>query len=679
MRVSENTGPQIAGSLQAAYVDVNTSNPLTALFATTEFGGPIEKYNANVNLDYKLGEKGFVYARMAYTHQNRNISRYLVSNANQPSTAAGFLGGSTFENSTILPTSTSSLLTRTLKSRRESENYTLALGGEQRLFQDSGTLSVQGTFSRALSKNPYFSTFAAQVTGIGFQVDRRNRPLYYPAVTQTAGPSWNDPASYRIANISNTITDGAPQDTIGLTTDFTKQFATRFPFKLKLGLNYQNNLVSERRLTDSYTWIGQDGIPNSSDDSIVPLLGNVFRMGKAGAGPFPFLPMVEGRQGVNAPVSYWTKTAAQAYNDLTGGTARKTDYEEGLTAAYVMGTLTIGKVRTVFGVRAERTDFKANSWLRNATAAYGGNSVGGSSIDPAVVAANIARAERSYVGKVNSRSSYSEAFPGVHMIWEPFEGLLVRGSYNKSITRPNVVSILPTGTVDDINQVISIGNPDLKPYLSDNFEVSVEKYFEPVGLFSVGAFQKTISQYFRSFSDVVGQEGIDGSGAYAGYTRTTSRNIGSAEIKGVEFNYQQQFRKLPGLLKGLGASANFTYLKAIGDFGATTITRRLPNMTPRTANVGLSYVGQGWQIRPLLNWTGRTYRGSSGVIDYDSVARTWVDLKIQYSYSRKYSVDLSVFNLTNSAEVEQVSSDGRLPFVLIKPGTAYSVGFTARY
>jgi TonB-dependent receptor len=226
---------------------------------------------------------------------------------------------------------------------------------------------------------------------------------------------------------------------------------------------------------------------------------------------------------------------------------------------------------------------------------------------------------------------------------------------------------------------ITVGNPALRPYLSDNFEISVERYVETVGLLSAGVFRKNISRYFRSFTDVVGSEGIDGSGLYAGYERTISRNIGSAKIQGFELNFQQQFRRLPGLLSGLGAFANFTYVKAEGDFGAQAVTSRIPNLSPRLANLGLSYVGHGWQVRPLLNWQDKTYRGTSGTMDYDSTARTRVDLKAQYSPGKRYSVELSVFNLTNEPDDELISSDGRLPFAQLKSGVAYSLGITGRF
>ena len=64
---------------------------------------------------------------------------------------------------------------------------------------------------------------------------------------------------------------------------------------------------------------------------------------------------------------------------------------------------------------------------------------------------------------------------------------------------------------------------------------------------------------------------------------------------------------------------------------------------------------------------------------YDSTARTRVDLKAQYSPGKRYSVELSVFNLTNEPDDELISSDGRLPFAQLKSGVAYSLGITGRF
>ncbi len=678
LRAAENTGPQVAGALSTAYVNPASENPLPRLFATSEFGGPIEKWNVNLSVDYKLGTSGYVFARAGYTDQDRNISRYQVLTAGTPTTPAGFAPGSSFARATVLPQPAAQLVTRALNSMRSSEIFTSSLGGEYKFFDQTTVLNLLGSYSRAASKNPWFMNASAGVSGIGFTLALDGESAFQPGFSQTAGPSWSEVGNYRATTLTNTVTRGAPTDNWALRADLTKHLPTQAPALLKGGLKINDRSSEDRRSPESWTFVGPDGVANSADDSLAALPSGAFRMGNNVYGPFVFLPMATSRTHI-APEAFWQKTAAQAYNDLTAAHVRGTEIAELSTAGYLLGDIRINKWRGLAGVRAERTEVETNTWIRNATASWGGNSVGGTSVDPAVVAANVARAERSYVGRQRSTSSYTEIFPGAHLIWEPGANLLVRASYNRSIARPSIAQMLPTGSVNDETMRLTIGNTELKPYLADNYEVSLEKYLEPVGLIGVGVFRKNITRYFRTFTDVVGPEGVDGSGLYAGYERTTARNIGSATVEGFEANAQQQFRKLPGLLAGLGVFANFTYLRAEGDFGTTAITRRLPNMTPRTANAGISYVGHGWQIRPLLNWQGRTYRGTSGNLDYDSASRTWIDLKVQYSWSRRYTFELSVFNVTNEAENTLLSSDGRLPFVQIKPGIAYSFGVTGRF
>lgn len=682
MRSDARTGPQGAASLQASYVNGDSDNPLNRHFATGDVGGAIEKINGSIGVDYKLGNSGsFIFAKASYTEQKRDASQYLVRTLNSATTSAAFAAGSTFQNSTVLPTASSRLDTRTINSLRHSTLYKGSLGGEFKLFDQSATLSLLGAFSHAVSKNPRFRIASAEMAGVGFQIDRRETSTFAPKFTQTAGPTWSTPASYRIRTFTDIVTKGAPTDNYTLRADFTKHLATALPVRLKGGVKWADESRFDQRIGDQWTYVGADGLPNSADDLLPASVADVLALGlgKGGYGPFPFIPKSATSREMVAPASQWKKTAAQVYSELTGGHARGTDMQEVRTAGYVMGSVDFGQIRTVIGVRAERTELDATSWIRNSSAAWGGNSVGGASVDPVVVAANAARAERSYVGPQRSRASNTEVFPGAHVVWEPIDGLLVRGSYNRSIARPNMAQLLPTGSVNEETMILTIGNPALKPYLSDNFELSVEKYIEPVGLIAVGAFQKKLTRYFRTFSDVVGPEGIDGAGTYAGFERRSAQNIGNAEVRGVEISLQQQFRSLPGRLSGLGAFANFTYLSAEGDFGSATITSRIPNMTPRTANAGISYVGRSWQVRPLFNWMDRTYRGTSGNADYDSASRTRVDVKMQYILSKRYQFELSIFNLTNQPDNVLLSSERGLPFVRVETGTAYSVGVTGRF
>jgi len=671
------SGPQQVGTLESAYVQTPTGDFLNRFHSARDTGGPVDKFSATLAFDYKLNESDYIFLRLGVTSQDKNDSRWFVRALGAAGTPAAFAPESTFANSTVLPTNSTIMSITSLNSMRESRYRRASVGGDFKLLQGAATLSLLASYSSALSRNPYFLNATAEVTNVGYQIDRRETDLHQPKLVQTAGPSWSDPANYRIMTLTDIRTTGAPQDSYTLKADLKWRSADG-KFETKTGAVYRRVPTDDLRLSDNWTYVGADGVANSADDRMGSSVGETFRIGRPGYGPFPFLPMVTKKESI-AQSSYWRKTAAQAYAELTAASARGTEILEESPAAYVMGSWRVKQVRAVAGVRVERTDNSFYSWIRNTSAAWGGNNAGGASVDPVVVAANIARAERSYVGRQRIESSYTEVFPGAHVVYEPRDGLLLRGSYNRSISRPSVLATMPTVSANDETQILTTGNPELKPYLSDNFELSVERYLEPIGLVSVSGFQKEISRYFRTFSDVVPSEGIDGSGLYAGYERRMARNIGSATIKGIEVSAQRQFRDLPGVWSGFGAFANFTYLRARGDFGNVAVTSRLPNMTPRSFNAGISYVSKSWQVRPLVNWQDRTYRGSSGATDFDSAARTRIDLKINYAISKRYTLDVSVFNLTDQPDNVLISSERGLPFVAIYSGPSFNLGVTGRF
>jgi iron complex outermembrane recepter protein len=238
----------------------------------------------------------------------------------------------------------------------------------------------------------------------------------------------------------------------------------------------------------------------------------------------------------------------------------------------------------------------------------------------------------------------------------------------------------PFNQVNDDTVMVSAGNPDLKPYTSDNFEVAVQKYFEPVGMIEVSVFLKEIQNYTRAFSSIIGSGPDNGfDGQYEGYTLSTPRNIGNARIRGFEVRYEQQFSFLPGFWRGFGTYANFSYSQAQGDFGGTFTKSTLENQRPRAANAGLSYIGYGLQARLLANWEGRFFRTVSvnGLTDVTADPRFIVDFKAQYRISRRYELYLDVQNLTNEWVFTQVRNAGDikgLKFYSQRMGIIYSTG-----
>ncbi len=661
--------------LSQGYLNGNTSNPLTRAWGTGEFAYPAKAQNAGLSADYKLTPDAYVFLKFSINFNDMDQVAYRSGFGNPAATLANFAPGSTYEHSILLPHAASVGITNSgPEFTKHSRNFSLIGGTEFKLFDRTATVSVRANLSNAdisYPGNVNVRAITTGTTGIGFEIDRRGQDEWYPIFRQTAGPDIFNPASYNLRTMTRQSYK-APNELYGFRVDFTKRFSAPVPANLKLGLKHADD--SRQGITDykAWTFVGADGLANTADDNFAPYADLRYKQADGRYGPIPYT-----SRPTEVPDGYWRQTAADAYNSYVTANG-DTKYNEKISAAYLQGSLRLGRLRVLGGLRVEETTTTGTAWVRNTTASWGGNSVGGASLDPAVVAANEARAARSFVRRNTDGGKYRNVFPGVHFVYEPVSSLLARASYNRSISRPSVANLLPSVTENPDTNTVSMGNPELKPFFSDNFEVSVEKYFEPVGQFSLGVFLKEISNYSRSLSSTIGPEGVDGQGQYAGYTLTTTRNVGSARIRGIEASYQQQFSFLPGALKGLGVVANFTYLEALGNFGTTTTTNKLGNLAPRSGNAGLNYRYRGFDVRLLANWTDLKYKSTNGGIDVYADERLFIDVKLQYTFRRKYDVFFDVTNLTDEPTRTDIALTGPR-FFRTNQGIGFVAGVRGRF
>lgn len=661
--------------LSQAFLNANTANPLQRAWGTGEFAYPAKAQNGGLSADYKLSPDAYLFLKFTINFNDMDQVAYRSGFGNPAATVANFTPDSTFEHSRMLPHAASVGITNSgPEFTKHSRNFAINGGSEFKVFQRAGTLSLRGNLSNAdisYPGNVNVRAITTGTTGLGFEIDRRGQDEWYPIIRQTAGPDITDPASYNLRTMTRQSYK-APNELYGFRVDYTHRFTTRFPVTAKTGVKFSDD--SRKGITDyaAWTFVGADGAPNTADDSFAPYADLRYRQGDGRYGPIPYT-----TRPTEVPAGYWRQTAADAYNSYVTAN-NDTKYNEQIRAAYLQTSVRFGRFRLLGGFRMEETETEGTAWVRNTTSTWGGNSVGGTSLDPTVVNANVARAARSFVRRNTDGGSYRNFFPGVHLVYEPVASLLGRASYNRSISRPSVASLIPTVTENLENNTVSMGNPDLLPYLSDNFEISIEKYFEPVGQFSVGAFWKEISNYSRSLSATVGPEGIDGQGQYAGYTLSTTRNIGSARIRGVELSYQHQFSFLPGALKGLGAMANFTYLEAEGDFGSTVTTTKLAQLAPRSGNAGVNYRYRGFDVRLLANWTGQKYKSTNSGVDVYADERLFLDVKLQYSFRRKYDLFLDISNLTDEPTRTDIALSGPR-FFATNQGIGFVGGVRARF
>lgn len=205
--------------------------------------------------------------------------------------------------------------------------------------------------------------------------------------------------------------------------------------------------------------------------------------------------------------------------------------KEKVLAGYVMADLAAGSVHVIPGLRFERTKLK----------------IRGLQLD-----------DEDNVTPLNARNKYNDWLPSLIVRIEPASDVVLRLAYTRSIGRPNYAQLSPGGTLDALEETLSSGNPDLKPYRAHNLDASAEWYFAKGGLVSVGVFAKYISNPIFTQS-VTLTDVTYGGQQFARLEASQPLNADKGDIVGIELAFQQQFTFLPGLLSGLGIELNATF------------------------------------------------------------------------------------------------------------------------
>ncbi|MSU49043.1 MAG: TonB-dependent receptor, partial [Opitutus sp.] len=339
---------------------------------------------------------------------------------------------------------------------------------------------------------------------------------------------------------------------------------------------------------------------------------------------------------ISNPTYFTTDPQLKLRNDLLNDQQA----QERVLAGYFMGGADLGRLSILAGIRVEKTNVSGTSALQDAQAAVG-------IVDPT------ARTMAQYGRRTTVSRDYMNVLPGIHFKYGLGQSTQMRASYSASFGRPSFGSIYPATNINYTAERITQNNPALKPQEADNFDITLEHYFEPVGLISAGVFLKEISNFLYSSIFPIASGNDNGFGGdYAGWTLATQANGGFGRVRGFELNYSQQLSFLPGALRGFGIFANYTYLETFGTYGRLSggATGDLAQFTPRVLNGGLSYSRRKFSGRIYANCIGRYLEGWNAnplQLEY-TLRRTIADLNLTYGLSRALTVTLDVNNIFNS-------------------------------
>lgn len=160
----------------------------------------------------------------------------------------------------------------------------------------------------------------------------------------------------------------------------------------------------------------------------------------------------------------------------------------------------------------------------------------------------------------NVKNDYTNWLPSVLWKYSPVKDLNLRASFTETLSRPKYSDLVPNISYNTADEEASIGNPELKPVRSFNYDLSAEYYFPSVGLISAGVFFKdlrdvNVDEVWRN-TDATN---VNGMNIPADYLVTRPSNAYDARIFGAEFAFERDFGFIAPALKCIGFYGTYTY------------------------------------------------------------------------------------------------------------------------
>ncbi len=627
--------------------------------------------SVNLKTDFRLSARTKFSLNTIYNDANEPYNRLYETRAftNQTApnaTTSGVIPGYTSRVTNVRPVAASVIdVTETMFSFFNRTRQ-VDFGGEHDL--NRLQLDYNLVFSRTHNNLGVGNggTLTNRISGIGWTLDRTASDLY-PRFIQTAGPDITVAANYRPNGQLTTRNNDRDVEIREGRANALYRLPLEFNASLKTGLQWREQMVREVSRARRWNYRGTAALP--ADPSI-----RTWDRAKTGRAvpQWETAALIKDETPVDAAL--WNEDLYYREQQRYTGTRQVT---ETVTAGYVMGQAKIGRFGLLSGVRVEKTEDESWGWVRARVASTAAQQAA----DP------VGSATRDYANTFRRiDGDYTKAFPSAHVTYDVTPNLKARGSWSTSFGRPAMANLVPTETVNETAQTLTVSNPSLKPQTAKNWDFTLDYYFEPVGNLSVGWFRKEIRDYIVTGVEsgtVATGAGNGYNGDYGGFRMLSSANAGTAYVQGWEFSYQQQFTFLPGLLKGLGFSANYTVIDTHGNFGSTAnlSTGQVAGFIPKTGNVSLSWRHRGFSARVLANYTGdyiNAYTAASIGRNQYRYARTIINVGASYQFTPKVGVSLDVSNLTNEPVSFYRGVRDQMERTIIT-GTTLNVGVTGRF
>lgn len=624
-------GLVVSGSASRRDYTVSRAHPvdwrlLNGLFVPSRFETEVEdtqrdRYGFNANLDYRPSDRTALYLRTYYarTDELNDQAEYIFNMMQGDVSRQTATSGRIDAGAAGLDLELTDL---------DEYLYAASVGGERHIGRFTG--SADATYTRGVldrfTRKPEFTSGTRPDFGFGYDVGGAFVDLSFDQPAAVA-----DPAIYRFGEIDLEYESNV-EDAWTAASDWRWDLgAGRRAGFLQAGLKL-------RRRTKTIDDL-EEGFTGGTSPATLALHALPPPAGLQGGGALPVLGDTERLFGFfeehrDNPLFF----SYDASETQAEGIENDANNSETVYAGYAMGTVDLGALTILAGLRTERTAAASTRWELVTDQAR------------TVHAVHRQRFENGYVNLL----------PSLHLKYSPAPNLVLRGAWSNTIGRPdyeelagfrevNVLQVDPgvyEGRVEE-------GNPALKPFEAVNLDASAEYYFSLGSLLAVSAFYKFVDNPIYE-SEVTQRDVTFESLFFREIDFLQDRNADAGVIRGLEASYQQWLAFLPPPLNGLGLSTNVAFIDSRVD-----VPGREPGALPFFGQSDLVYNVMpyfqrgGLEVRAALSFQSAylAYLGREAYQDVYGDDRLTLDLTGSYALQGdRLRITAQMRNLTNEPE-----------------------------
>jgi TonB-dependent receptor len=235
-----------------------------------------------------------------------------------------------------------------------------------------------------------------------------------------------------------------------------------------------------------------------------------------------------------------------------------------------------------------------------------------------------------------AKHDYADFLPAANAVYEVTDDFQVRLALSRTMTRPNPNNMISGVNFSDLTaQNATLGNPNLKPFFSNNIDIGAEYYTGGAGYIAATAFRKSLSgftaqsnitepfSYLAQFGvtyaglNLTQQTALNNRGCTSDANCTATITVteqvnepGLLVVNGLEFDYTQplDFLLAEYGLPGFGFTGNTTILDQHSTGIAPAFATGIP---PLAYNVTGYYDHNGASVRVSYVWNDKAYASGS--------------------------------------------------------------------